>query len=128
MNGSNVTAMGRLVRDPEVKFTTSGTAVSNCTIALKSSYKDGDDSFIDLVVWGKAAEFLGQWAKKGARIFVSGELEQQRWEKKDGTKASKIVVKVNAANLIDWPEKDEEPSGDPTRKMPVSHDEEDVPF
>lgn len=125
MNGSNVTAMGRLTRDASLKTTSGGTAVMNNSLALKSGRTNEDDSFIDITVWGKAAEFLDKYGRKGARVLICGELKQERWEGRDGDKRSKVVIHVREANLIDWPE-----DGDKPEKPDVAttKDDSDLPF
>ncbi|TFG62003.1 MAG: single-stranded DNA-binding protein [Spirochaetales bacterium] len=98
---NTVIVVGRLTRDAELKYTTTGTAVSHLSIAVNRSRKTGDQwtdevSYFDVTLWGKSAESLQQYLIKGKQIAVEGELRQERWEK-DGQKQSKVTI--NARNL-----------------------------
>ncbi|MBQ3306376.1 single-stranded DNA-binding protein [Candidatus Saccharibacteria bacterium] len=97
---SKATVAGNLVRDPEMRTTTSGTNVTSLAIAVNRVYKvDGEQreevSYIDCTAWGKLAEMFNQYLKKGDPILVSGRLNQRRWEDKETGKnrsAVEIVV------------------------------------
>lgn len=97
MNDLNsVLLEGNLTRDPEMKYTQSGSAICTFSIAVNRSYKKGDEwekevSFIDVTVWGKPAENCSQYLKKGRGVRVVGRLKQDRWEK-DGKTNSKLGV------------------------------------
>ena len=78
---------GNITRDPELRTTPSGSQVCSFSVAVNRNYKDSsgeskeDVSFIDCSAWGKAAEIISQYAKKGTGILVSGRLDQRSWEK-----------------------------------------------
>lgn len=95
------TGFGRLTRDPELKYTAGNTAVCEFTIAVKQ--KGGDDAyFFDCQSWAKTAEVISEYVSKGARIFVSGVIQQQKWEDKEsGAKRSKVVLKVEQMDFLD---------------------------
>ncbi|MEC4678015.1 MAG: single-stranded DNA-binding protein, partial [Nitrospirota bacterium] len=89
--------MGNLTKDPEIRYTPSGTAVANFGLAVNHRYKQGDEMrdevcFIDIVVFGKQAENCGQYLSKGQGIIVDGRLQQRRWESDDGQKRSRHEV------------------------------------
>lgn len=96
MKSMNVSILcGRLVRDPELKTLSTGTAVSEITLAVSDDYRDTKRSyFFDCKVWGKGAETLCKYSKKGDTIIVNGELKQDTWEAKDGTKRNKVFIDV----------------------------------
>lgn len=135
MNLNRVFLIGRLTRDPEVKYTASNTAVCNFSIAVNHRYKDKsgewreDASFIDCTVWGKTAETIGKHFVKGRPIFVDGRLDQQSWQNKDGEKRTKIIVVVDSFQFVD--------SRNGGNEKPVEKDQhepnapvsdEDIPF
>jgi len=101
---NTVTLAGRLTRDAELRYTKGGTAVVSMAIATNRTSKDGDKyvdvpSFFDLVLFGKLGEVLNAHLTKGKPVVVSGELEQQRWEK-DGQNRSKVVIIVNELQMF----------------------------
>jgi len=95
---NSVTLVGRLTRDPEVRFTGKGQAVCSFDLAVNRRYKDtagtwqDDTSFIPVVVWGDAANRCGERLKKGFPAHVEGRLKSRNWETKDGQKRTSIEV------------------------------------
>lgn len=101
---NSVSLVGRLTRDPEVKYTTSGAAKMSLSIAVNRSVKDNgqwkqEASFFDVVFWGKQAEALNQYLFKGKQIGVTGKLEQQRWTTQEGNK-SRIIINADSIQLL----------------------------
>jgi single-strand DNA-binding protein len=93
-----------LVRDAELKYTSSGTAICNFSIASSRSVKRGDKwedeaSFLDLTLWSKQAEGLNKYLTKGQQVVVKGELKQERWSK-DGANHSNLTIAVDSVQLI----------------------------
>jgi single-strand DNA-binding protein len=95
---NKVLLIGNLTRDPEVRYTPSGTAVAQLRLAVNRRFRDRDNNwrdntvFLDVEVWGRQAEALSQQVKKGWSVFVDGHLKMDEWTSKDGTKRSKLVV------------------------------------
>lgn len=96
---NKVTLMGRLVRDPEVKYSQGSTpvAIANYTLAVNKKFKrDGepDADFINCVAIGKNGEFAEKWLKKGQMFAVVGRIQTRSWDGKDGKKcyATEVVV------------------------------------
>lgn len=131
MNAYNhVTLAGNLTRDPELTYTPKGTAVCKCTLALNHSWtteageKREEVSFIDLVIWGRTAENVAQYMKKGRPMLADGRLKQETWDdKQTGQKKSRVVVIVNTVLFLGTPDKGEgeqrQPQGQPSgRTMP----------
>lgn len=91
---NSVTLVGRVVRDLEVKTTTTGKSVVSFALAVDGYGKDSPANFIDVVAWNKAAEILEQFAKKGKQIGITGRIQTRPWEDKEGKKhkATEIVI------------------------------------
>ena len=101
---NQVTLVGRLVRDPELRYSTSGTAILGFDIAVNRSVKKGDNwtdeaSFFNCTLFGKQAEAVSKYMEKGKQVAVSGELTQDRWEK-DGQKHSRVKIICNSLQLL----------------------------
>ncbi len=104
---SKVILAGNLVRDPEMRATTTGSQACNFTIAVNRVYKGSDGStqeqvsYIDCVAWGKPGETIAQYTRKGSGIIVSGRLDQRSWEDKNtGQRRSRIEVIVEDFSFI----------------------------
>lgn len=97
---------GNITRDPELRAVSSGTQVCSFSVAVNRSFKgaDGSDkesvSFINCTAWGKAAEIIAQYGKRGTGILVSGRLEQRSYEAKDGSKRSTTEIVVEDFNFL----------------------------
>ena len=85
---NTITVMGRLVKDPELRQTQTGTNVCSFSIACERDYKpengERETDFIDCVAWRGTAEFIHNWFRKGSMIIVSGRLQIRRWTDNDG--------------------------------------------
>ncbi len=94
---NKVILIGNLTRNPELRYTPSGTPVANFGLAVNRRFRQGDDQkeevcFVDIVVFGKQAEHCGQYLSKGDGAIVDGRLQQRRWETEDGQRRSKHEV------------------------------------
>ena len=100
---NKVILVGRLGRDPEIRFTSDGQAVANFTLATDESYKDRSGekqkktSWHNIVAWQKTAEFLKEYVHKGDLIYVEGRLQTRQWEDKEGT--TKYTTEIVVSNL-----------------------------
>ena len=97
---------GNLTRDPELRTTPNGASVCSFSVAVNRVFKDSSGtqqesvSFIDCSAWGKLGEMIGQYAKKGSGVLVSGRLEQRSWEDKNsGQKRSRVEIVVEDFNF-----------------------------
>jgi single-strand DNA-binding protein len=98
---NNVIIIGRLCKDAELKYTQSGIAISNFSIANNRKFGEKESvSYFDCTLWSKGAEVLSPYLLKGKKIAVKGRLEQQRWES-DGGKRSKVVINVDQVQFLD---------------------------
>ena len=87
--------VGRLTKDPEMRYTKNGKAVTSFSIAVSEKFKDQETTeFIDCVTWNKLAEICGEYLKKGALVYVEGKHKTERWETDKGEKRSKVVYTI----------------------------------
>lgn len=92
---NQVTLMGRMTRDPELKYTANEKAVVSFTIAVDRDYKGEDAAdFINCVAWNKTADMVDRYFHKGERIIVSGRIQTRTWETNDGKrrKATEVIA------------------------------------
>ncbi|MFV1993795.1 MAG: single-stranded DNA-binding protein [Verrucomicrobiales bacterium] len=96
---NKVMLIGNLTRDPEVRYTPKGTAVTDIGLAVNRNYttdsgeKREETTFVDITLWGRTAEIAGQYLSKGRPVFVEGRLQLDSWEDKNtGDKRSKLKV------------------------------------
>jgi len=97
MSTNSVTLIGNLTRDPELRFTTGGRGVASFGLAVNRRYQQNGEwqeqtSFFNVVAWGQLGENAAASLHKGARIMVSGRLEQRSYETQDGDKRSVVEV------------------------------------
>lgn len=94
---NQITIMGRLTRDPELRRTGSGTAVASFTLAVDRDFgKDEKETdFIDCVAWRQTGEFVSKYFSKGRMAVVSGRLQIRKWTDKDGNKRNTAEVAVD---------------------------------
>lgn len=98
-NLNKVQLMGNITRDPEVRYTPKGTAVTDISLAINRNFS-GDDgerreetTFVEITFWGRQAEIIGEWMKKGRPIYVEGRLQLDSWEDKtSGQQRSRLKV------------------------------------
>lgn len=103
---NRVVLVGRLARDPEIKYTPTNTAVARFTLAVGGKPRnDGGDSvsFIPIVVWGKTAETCKQYLSKGKMVAVDGRLDQRSWKAQDGSARSVIEVVADRVEFLGAP-------------------------
>jgi single-strand DNA-binding protein len=114
VNTNSVVLSGRLGDAPELRMTQAGLAVGRFSLAVQGfRNQEKTTDWIDVTVFGKTAEHAGQYLRKGARVVVTGRLQQDKWEDKEtGAKRSKVGVVANTIEIIDWPEKDGEQTED----------------
>jgi single-strand DNA-binding protein len=130
--------IGRLTRDPEVRFLPSGMQVTSLSIAVNRNFKDKNGewreeaSFFDVETFGKIAEKVGTQLSKGYQILIEGELRQDRWESPSGEKRSKVKIVAYRIALIGKPgDRNAKPtSTEEDLDIPVKdfESDEDIPF
>lgn len=109
---NRVVLIGRLCQDIELKYTSSGTAVGNFTLAVDRSFKkqDGtrDTDFLRIVVWDKAAEACSKYIGKGSLVAIEGRIQSRSYETQDGQKRTAVEVVAENVRYLDKYEKKEE--------------------
>ncbi len=121
---NKVVLMGRLTKDPEIKYTTTQKCVAQFTLAVDRPFLNEqgkrDADFIPVVVWGKSAELIGNSCAKGHRLLVEGRLQIRNFDAKDGTKhwVTEII-----ANSFEFVEKKEQPKDMASMGQSVPFDE-----
>jgi len=149
-NFNKVILAGNLTRDPELRYTPKGTAIAQITLALNRKWKTEtgemreEVSFIDVDAFGRQAEVIGQYLKKGRPFLVEGRLKQDTWEDKNTKqKQSKVKVVLESFSFIDSNRGNENEAGSSVpRSKPAApaapaaepvegdapHEGDDVPF
>ena len=110
---NKVILMGRLVRDPEVRYTIGEKVVCNFTVAVDRGTKDisgkKETDFIPCVAWGKTGELIGNYFSQGNKILLEGKMQIKKYEDKQGVKRSQTYVNVFAIDFIDNPKETHQP-------------------
>ena len=132
MNVNRVFLGGNVTRDMELTYTPSQQAVVKFGMAVNKKWKDKQGNqqekacFVDCVCFGKSAETLNQYVKKGNPLFVEGELSFSTWQAKDGSKRSKLEVLVNNFQFISTGEKQQ--SNTSQNSAPPAPADSDIQF
>lgn len=150
-NVNKVILIGNVTRDPEVKYTPKGTAVTELGLAVnrfipasEGGERREETTFIDVTLWGRQAEVAGEYAKKGRPVYIEGRLQLDSWDDKEtGKKRSKLRVVGENLQLLgsrdgggsgrggDYddgpPARPSRPSSGPSRQQPPPEDD-DIPF
>lgn len=132
-NLNRVILMGNLTRDPQVRYTATGTPVATLGLAVNNRIKQGDEwkddpCFIDVVVFGKQAESCGEYLSKGRPVLIEGRLQYRTWESQEGQKRSKHEVLADRVQFMPRASRPGEGgvSGDVAEGDAM--EEDDVPF
>lgn len=125
--------MGRLTRDPELRHTQSNTAVCSFRLAIdrdrKGSNGERQTDFIDCTAWGKTAEFVSQWFRKGSLAIAVGRIQSRQWQDKDGS--NRTSIEINCDEVLFGETKKQAEKQKPAYQedvMELPDDEGDVPF
>ncbi|MCI0369930.1 MAG: single-stranded DNA-binding protein [candidate division NC10 bacterium] len=131
-NFNRVIVMGNLTRDPELRYTPSGAAVTSFGLGINRRFRDSSGApkeevtFVEIVAWGKQAELCTEYLKKGRLVLIEGRLRQERWESREGE--SRSAVKVVAERIQFLPNgRPQAAEGDPEGEG-TGASESDVPF
>ncbi|WP_457641950.1 single-stranded DNA-binding protein [Persephonella sp.] len=135
---NKVFLIGRLTRDPEIRFLPSGSQVTSFTIAVNRAYRVNNEwreetYFFDIEAFGFLAERLGKQLNKGTQVLIEGQLRQDRWETAGGDKRTKVKIVADKVNILsgkaERTEKtEEEPELDIENSIEDFSSDEDVPF
>jgi single-strand DNA-binding protein len=117
--------IGRLGKDPDVRYTPDGAMVTNFTIATDEQWKDKNGDKVQKTEWhkivtfSKLAEICGNYLKKGSLVFIEGRIQTRSWEDKDGVKKYTTEIVANNMKMLDGKKDESQADG-----MPL----DDVPF
>ena len=126
---NHITIMGRLTRDPELRYTQSQKPVANFTLAVDRDLSDKKTDFIDCVAWNSVAELISKHFTKGRLMAAEGRLEIRDWTDNDGNKRRIAEVNVYKAYFCDKPRK-QDAAGSPAPQLDDLPDDGDgeLPF
>lgn len=136
---NKVILIGRLTRDPELRFTASGKAVASFGIAVNRSFsRENEADFFNVVVWGKTAENCANYLAKGRLIAVDGRLQSGSYETKTGEKRNTVEVVANTVKFLEWgdrenktPKREDNDFGSidiDINEFQAMEDDDDIPF
>lgn len=125
---NKVILMGNLTRDPELRYTPKGMAVAKLGLAVNRKWRTegGEEreevTFIDVDVWGRTAENVGQYMRKGSPMLIEGRLKLDQWDdKQTGQKRSRLGVTAETVQFLPsgkGGEREDRPAGGPTTSRP----------
>lgn len=98
------TFTGRLVEDPELRFTPTGKSVVKARVAVHEPGRESS-TFVDLIAWGATSEYIAQWGRKGRLFETRTRLTQRDWEAKDGTHRTKLEAVVDGGYAFSFLDK-----------------------
>jgi len=133
-NFNKVILIGNLTRDPELRYTPSGTAIASFGIATNRTWsgQDGEKKvevcYVDINMFGRRAEVINEYFSKGNPIFIEGRLQFQQWETKDGQKRNALRVVAEDFQFIGGKAKKGEESSFPEDIESHDVNEEEIPF
>lgn len=137
---NKVQIIGNLGRDPEVRYTPSGTAVANVSIASVRKWKDKDKQpqeeteWHRVVFYDRLAEIVGEYLKKGAPCYVEGRLKTRKWQDKEGKDQYTTEIVAEQMQMLGSREQASEPAAKPAPKAaakpskPAADDDSDIPW
>jgi single-strand DNA-binding protein len=135
---NKVILIGNLGGDPELKYTPSGAAVTNFTVATNESWMDGKGERQEktewhrIVVWGKLAEICKEYLKKGSKVFIEGRLQTRSWDGPDGNKRYTTEIVARDMQMLDTREGgrpgDEWSGAEGAPSPPEMPRDDDLPF
>jgi len=129
---NKVMLIGRLGKDPEIRYMQNGTAVANFTMATNRNVKKGDvweeeTDWHRIVAWDKLADTAGKFLKKGMLVYIEGQLRTKDWEDKEGNKRQTTEVFAKDMQLL-TPKSQSEYGGNEQYSPSSAPDDDDVPF
>lgn len=138
-----VTLLGNVGRDPEVRYSSNGNAIANLSVATSRKWKSQDGERHEETEWhrltafGRQAEIIGEYVRKGNRLFITGYLKTRKWEDKDGVERYTTEIIVENFQLLDRNDGEQsepverpaaKPAAKPKQQALPDADDEDIPF
>src|SRR5712691_8981623 len=130
---NKIILVGHLSRDPELRFTSTGTAIATFALATNHRYKVGElwqeeTCFLDVVVFGSRAEPVSDYLHKGSQALVEGRVRQHTWETPDGQKRHKHEVVAERVHFLGVRTQGADAAMPPEEADVVAPEEEEIPF
>ncbi|MFK4949888.1 single-stranded DNA-binding protein [Lactococcus petauri] len=136
---NNVVLVGRIVREPELRYTPQNTAVATFTLAVNRRFKNAkgerEADFINCVIWRQSAENLANWAKKGALVGITGSIQVRNYENKEGQHvyvtevlADNFQMLESSSNKTEKGKTKSQQDKDPFAGSPMEVSDDDLPF
>jgi len=127
MTVNNTFHIGRLTKDPELRYTPNNKAVCDFSIAVDDNY-NYDTSFFDVTAWGNSAENADKYLEKGSKVHVTGRLKQDRWQTDDGSNRSKVKIVASHVEFLDGGGSKSNEKADAEEVLDDVEVDDDVPF
>ena len=129
---NKVILMGNLTRDPEMRYTPSGTPIASFGLAVNRRYRQGDEQkeevcFVDISTFGRQAELAGEYLSKGRMVLIEGRLNYRAWEDQNGQRRNKLDVVAERVNFMPRATQDGGGSRPGTGPGPGPYRDDDVP-
>ena len=129
-NFNKVILLGNLTRDPEIRFTPSGSQVASFGLAVSRRYRQGEEQkeevcFVDISTFGRQAELAGEYLSKGRSVLIEGRLQYRTWEDQNGQRRNKLDVVAERVTFMPRPSQDG--GGSRPSSGPAPYRDEDVP-
>lgn len=129
---NNVIIMGRLTRDPELRRTQGGTAVTSFTMAVDRDFKsqsgEKETDFIDVVAWRNTGEFAAKYLAKGRMAVVEGRIQVRDWQDKDGNRRKSVEVVADNVYFADSKRDSKPQESRDDQEFDEIEDDGDLPF
>lgn len=125
---NRITIQGRMVREPELRYSNSGTAIASFTIACDRDFGDKQTDFIDIVAFKHTAEFISKFMAKGRMALVTGRLQIREWQDKEGHKRRTAEVVADSVYFGDSKKDTDKDSGGSESAFVPYEDDGDLPW
>ncbi len=122
--------IGNVGRDPEIRYSQDGKAVASLSIAVTEKWKDNERTeWVRVVAFGKLAEIIGQYVKKGSPLFISGRLQTRTWDNKEGVKQYTTEIVADKMQMLGGKgQTDQEQGQNQGQGQDNAPDDDDIPF
>ena len=129
---NKVILLGNLTRDPEMRYTPSGSPVASFGLAVNRRYRQGDEQkeevcFVDISTFGRQAELAGEYLSKGRMVLIEGRLQFRTWEDQNGQRRSKLDVVAERVNFMPRTGQDGGGSRQSAGGAPPPYRDDDIP-
>ena len=125
---NNVVLIGRLTKDPELKYSQAGKAYCRFTVAINREFNREEADFINCLAFGKTAETIAEWLGKGRRIALQGRIQTGNYENKNGDKVNTFEVVADRFEFLDNSKESENKNKSYSNNDDVLDDNDDFPF